>query len=171
MAKLFGALLIILSCTLIGFKKSASLRNRARSLADIINALEVMRSEICTRLTPMPELIERLSREAPREAGRFFSLINGNLGALGRKSFSEIWTCSARNSVSLGLKAEETEAVVALGTYLGRFEAKEQETAINRCISRMEGFLDEARRESRVNGKLYSGLGLAAGLMLTIILI
>jgi stage III sporulation protein AB len=55
--------------------------------------------------------------------------------------------------------------------YLGRFEAKEQEMAINRCINRMEGYLEEARRESKVSGKLYTGLGLASGLMLTIILI
>jgi stage III sporulation protein AB len=87
MAKLIIALLLVATCTLIGYQKSSELRTRVHSLADLINALEVMRSEICTRLTPMPELMRRLSNDSSRETGQFFTLVNSNMGALGQRSF------------------------------------------------------------------------------------
>lgn len=171
MLRLAGILMLICTCTVLGLSKSASLRARAKVVSSSVDALEMMRGEICTRLTPMGELCERLSENGPDEMREMFFLLSRELETLGERSFSEIWEYAVENAAPSHLKREERETLTALGLALGRFDASEQELAINRAIERLEHSLSKAKAEAESGGRLYSGLGLAFGLMLSVILI
>lgn len=171
MLRLLGILLLIGSCTVMGLIKGASLRRRARTLRAAVDALEMLRSEICTRLTPMPELCSRLAAEGPEETRQLFAFALDGLERLGERSFALIWAEAAEKWASGSLQREEKEAIAALGLSLGRFDASEQELAINRGIERLEGRLASAEAEAKTGGRLYGGLGLASGLMLSVMLI
>lgn len=171
MLRLTGMLLLVVSCTALGLGKSAALAARVRALTATVDMLELLRGEICTRLTPMPELAARLGTEGPVEMRQIWFLLARGLGDLGERSFPEIWTDAVRNGAPGSLRAEELDTLCALGLSLGRYSAAEQETAIDRCISRMEQTLADARREAERGKRLYAGLGLASGLMLSVILV
>jgi stage III sporulation protein AB len=171
MLRLAGILLLVASCTALGLGKSAALAARVRGLTATVDALELMRGEICTRLTPMPELAARLGTEGPEEMRQLFFLLARGLGDLGERSFPEIWADAVKEGAPGCLHTEELDTLCALGMSLGRYSAQEQETAIDRCIDRMEQFQQGARSEAERGKRLYAGLGLASGLMLSIILV
>lgn len=171
MLRLAGISMLICTCTVLGLSKSASLRARVKVVSSSVDALEMMRGEICTRLTPMGELCDRLAENGPEEMRGVFYMLGGELETLGERSFSEIWDYAVENGAPSSLKHEERETLKALGLSLGRFDASEQELAINRAIERLEQSLQKAKSEAESGGRLYSGLGLAFGLMLSVILI
>ena len=171
MLRLTGMLLLVVSCTALGFGKSAALAARVRGLSAVVDALALMRGEICTRLTPMPELTARLGTQGPQELRQLFFLLARGLKDLGARPFSEIWEDAVRNGAPACLRGEEADTLCALGLALGRYDVREQEIAIDRCIGRMEQFLASAREEAARGRRLYAGLGLASGLMLSVILI
>ena len=171
MQKAIGIVMVILAPTLMGFSKTLKLRSKARFLADLISALGMLRAEICTRLTPLPDVMEILSKSAPNSCRTFFAGLHKGLGRLGELSFAEVWEDEVRTLRGAVLSEEEYEAVNALGTTLGRYDSQEQKTSIDTMIARISLFTDEARAACEVQGKLWTGLGVAAGIMIAIAIV
>ena len=171
MIKMLGAILVVASCTAMGLGVASQMRHRVRVLSSMILALQMMRGEISLRLTPLPELVGRLSEEAPIEVQGFFKELGGRLDRLGDERFSEIWVKALEKNEELGLGDGELAAMKHLGSTLGRFNREEQEAALNRCISELEDCRSAARNEVDTQGKLFTGLGVAGGITLAIMLV
>lgn len=166
--KIAGAVLIIASFAAYGAIRAAELRYRARLLSALCSALELMRSEITARLTPVPEVAALLSECGPVETRDFFALLRRCLDRLGELEFAEIWLDCAR---SLPLRDEELSALSDLGGSLGRYGAAEQGAAISRCMERLGEYARRAGAEANSGGRLCTGLGLTAGALLAVLLI
>ena len=166
--RIIGAVLIVAAFSLAGSVKGAELRSRARRLAALVSSLELMRGEVVDRLTPVPDIAERLAVSGPEESRAFFQLLSSELERLGELAFSDIWSsCTG----ILGLREAETEALCDLGRSLGRYGAEEQNTAISRCMNLLGTFAERAREEAVSGAKLYGGLGITVGLLLAVMLI
>ncbi len=162
------ALVIIVCSSLCGVGKVLSLKNRTAQLADILTGLELMKSEIGQRQTPMPELAKTLSQSAAGISRELFSNLDMLMPVIDTLGFAEIW----RKSVSvLPLRDEERAALERLGTTLGRYDAQSQCREIDACMTRFETFERAAAAEYRKNGRLYAGLGLTLGFMIAVLAI
>lgn len=168
MTKLIGALLIVAAFSLAGAVVSAELRVRARRIAALCSALELMRGEVVDRLAPVPEIAERLAASGPEESREFFSRLTAEMEDLGKREFSEIWSSSAG---VLRLRQDEHEALCGLGRSLGRYGADEQDAAISRCMALLGAFAKKAEEEAASGTRLYGGLGVTIGLLLAVVLI
>lgn len=167
MLKAAGAFLIVLACTLAGRVRARELHRRARLLAALAAALELLRGEVVSRLAPLPEAAERLAASGPAETRDFFTLLVHRMGELGERPFSEIWDdCVA----ALALRPRENAALRDLGANLGRYGAEAQDAALGRCMALLGSAAAEAEAEAARGGKLSVGLGLTAGLMLAVLL-
>lgn len=155
----------------VGMSGAIKLRHRVRSFSALISALEIMKSEICDRLTPMPELLERLASESDSPADIFFRKCISKMSELGICSFSSIWKSAVHQTPELGLRGMELSVLTDLGSVLGRYDSEEQKSALTYAIRRLEVFLHKAEGEYSTQGKVKAVLGLAAGLMLVIILV
>ncbi|MGI5935463.1 MAG: stage III sporulation protein AB [Oscillospiraceae bacterium] len=171
MTKLIGAMLLVMAGAGMGLVKAGHLHFRVQSLSSILSSLEIMRGEICTRLTPLPEIFSLLAAEAPSPADKFFSAMKTGMSGLGQRSLGEIWGQALKDTPALALKPEEERALHLLGMSLGRFDVSEQKQAIDRCMESMGRFLEKAREDAQTQGRLYTGLGLAFGMMLAVILL
>ena len=72
MIKIIGALFLVGGATVLGLSASANLTARARSIEMFSRALGIMRSEIGERLTPLDELMHKLSEISPSPLDAFF---------------------------------------------------------------------------------------------------
>ena len=169
--KILGALLIVIAGGAMGAYRSEKLKKRAELLRSMTGALVIMRQEICTYLTPMRELAEKLAERSDDGTGVFFSKLSEGLNGLGDRQLGEIWTEAVSNTAELCLTAEETAELCRLGWELGRFAAEQQEQAITACIGRMESFAFEAEKVCAEKGRLCMGLGFISGAMLAVVLI
>ena len=171
MLDLVGAAAVLAACAWLALSLVSAMNRHLRALEALSSALSMMRGEISCRLTPMPELFERLKNEAPEPAAALFSACAEKLPALGDSSLAKIWAEAARGTFSTALEPDELRAVEDVGLCLGRFEAREQAESIARAVEALIGFKERAEAKKRVESRLYPALSIALGLMLVIILI
>lgn len=162
-----GGAMIVTAFALWGSSRSAEERARVRLLSALISALESVRSEVVTYLAPLPEIAERLSREGPAETRPFFAQLSAGFERLGETSFAENWSgCAA----ALELPEEEKRIVADVGRSLGRYGAPEQAAALTRSMAALAEALENAEAEAAAGGRLWTGLGVTAGMLLAILL-
>jgi len=169
--KVIGALMVTAATTSVGLISVKHLKSRVRSLRTLIAALDIMRSEICTRLTPMPELLELLAVQTGEPANIFFTNCLMKQRSMRGRPFAEVWRSALGSTKELELRETELEPLMELGSALGRYDTDRQGEAILAARKRMDGFLQKAESESDRESRTRTMLGIAAGVMIAIILI
>jgi stage III sporulation protein AB len=166
-----GAVLLVAGTTSWGVLGAMKLRNKCRSLAAILWSLGALESEICDRLTPMPELITRLARECEPPARAFYANVAKRLDMLGNIEFSALWRRALGETPELLLNEGEAAVINGLSLVLGRYDAEEQRGAIAYARRRFEDFQRRAETARDTDSRLRAFLGVAAGLFAALILI
>lgn len=164
--KLLGALFLVLACTMYGFNRGLGLYNRQRALAGFIEALRFIEAELTGNARPLPEIFEELSLEAKPELRPFFGYLSEGMQSLGDESVCGLWGRRIMSDRSLALSLVQRQELCRPGLVLGRYASHEQATAIESCITRLEPELERATDSARKGLRLYTGLGISAGLML-----
>jgi stage III sporulation protein AB len=168
---MLGALLIMTATAAWGVMGVMRLRARTRSLQSLSSALGVMKSEICDRLTPMPELLGHMAAEATYPASQLFRSAAEKIPSLGSRSFSSIWSQAVKSTPELLLTPSEALVLTELGQSLGRYDIAEQRSALQYAQRRMEEYARAAELERDKNSKVKAFLGVAAGFFAIILLI
>lgn len=171
MIKLIGAVLIAGGGAVWGMNGVMRLRNRVRSLSAVVSSLDIIRSEICDRMTPMPELLELMSKQSAYPANLMFKNASDHLCELGKCSFAAIWRYSILNTPEMLFTPQEALVMSELGLSLGRYDAAEQRGALVYTQKRMEQYLKKAEAERERDSKLQAFLGIAAGIFAVIMLL
>ncbi|MCL2843067.1 MAG: stage III sporulation protein AB [Oscillospiraceae bacterium] len=171
MLSLIGAVLVIGATATFGLASLWRMGARVRILSALIATLETMKSEICDRMTPVPELVDKLSEEAPPPVDMFFCKLRQAMGEIGIRSFYFLWKAALLASPELELRDPEREALIALGQSLGRYDAAEQRDAFTYTQRRLESYLRHAEEERAKQGKVHAALGITVGVFVVIILL
>lgn len=163
--KAAGALLLIGASLWLGGALVAADRRRGALLDALISSLEILRGEIVTRLTPLPECARLLAESGPEPCRKFYVNLYAALGSLGEREFAAIWDeCLAETE----LAGTARSALSDLGRSLGRYSADEQRAAIDCCLESLRLCSREARERSQKNLQLRFALPLAAALLLAV---
>ena len=171
MVSVIGAILIIGATAAVGLSSVWRMRTRIRVLSGLMAALETMKSEICDRLTPMPELLEQLARESDPPVDRFFHRAVREMAAIGIQSFYFIWKAAVEGSPELELTSNERQTLTDLGRTLGRYDTEEQRDALLYTLRRLERHLRCAEEERVKHGRVHAVLGIAVGVFVVVILL
>lgn len=171
MIKIIGAVLITASAAAVGLGSVYRLRQRVRSLGALASAIDTIKSEVCDRLTPMPELFELMAAEAAYPANLLFRNASGKLSELGEKTFPVLWLEAIRATPELLLTDGEEQVLKDLGVTMGRYQAEEQKSGFLYAQRRLEVFLQAAEAVRDTNSRMQAALGVAAGLFAVIVLI
>lgn len=171
MIKIIGAVLLIAGTAAWGLSGVIRLRNRAKNLSALCYAVGAMRSEICDRLTPTPEVLEMLSGEAQYPANLLFNNASERMMSIGTQPFSVIWRGAVENTPELLLNGGEAEVLCELGLFLGRYNVEEQRSAFDHAERRLEEMTHKAEAVRDTNSRMHAFLGVAAGIFAVVILI
>lgn len=171
MIRLIGAILIAAASAAWGISGVVRLRRHAASLNAVVSSIELLKSEICDRLTQMPEVMELLRKEAPYPAGEFFGRVGRGLSKLGEESLASVWQGAVSSTPELLLTPQESLTLAELGYSLGKYSAAEQRGAMIYAQKRMEAFAKKAEAERDRDSKVQAFLGLASGILVIIVLL
>ena len=171
MFRLIGAILIISATAAWGIGGVIKLRARSSSLRAITQSLDIMRSEICDRLTPVPELFELLAKTSEYPANVLYRNLSAGLEKLGEMQLVDIWVKEVNGTRELLLTAQEKLVLSRLGYSIGRYDLQEQKTAIDHVYSSMKQLTEKADAETVRDSKVRAFTGIAAGIFTVIILI
>ena len=170
MLQIIGAILVTASTTAVGLAAVQRLGARVTLLSGVVHALEYMQTEIYFNLTPLPVILEHLSRTAAEPLRPFFARCFSYMDRLGDSSFSSLWQCAIQESRS-ELTGPEAQLLADMGSMLGRYDAEAQSRAISYARTRVEGLLESAEKEKTRQSRIYGVLGVMCGLAIVIILI
>lgn len=170
MAKLLGALLLMGGGLWWGLGRARELSRRQAALAAWAEALALLEGELAFSLPDMPQLLEKLSREAASPAGEALEAVWLGLDRLGEKSFSQLWRQAVTEHPG-ALAPEELEQLCRLGAQLSGRGWQDQRKAAETVRSSLLAQGERVREELRREGRSYGTLGLALGAFLTILLI
>lgn len=141
-----------------------------RALQALLGALELMERELSFRLTPMPELLERLSRQADPPADGLFAGCREGLSSLGERSLAELWKAGVRQPALL-LEAEELALLDGLGQVLGSYDGEGQLAALAPDLRGAGAGAGGGRSERKRMGRVYQTLAWRPGAFLAILLV
>lgn len=170
MLKWAGAILVVCCSSLLSMSRVLRSRQRVRALNALLDGLCLLRGELRTSAPPLPALFAALSRSAPQPAAELFGAAAEHLGRQ-ELSFSEAWDMALRETESLELLPEERQALLALGSVLGRDSAEAQCIETERTEAKLRLFLELEQKERLKQGKVYAAVGTGAGAMLAILLL
>ncbi len=171
MIKMLGATLLVCGATVIGFLAASELSVRVRVLSGFLMAFSLMRAEIEERLSPINEVLEKISEVAPPPLDAFFKVCAEEKEKKKDVPLSVIWSKNLLKAECLKLKTNEREVLSEAGSILGRFSAAEQTKQIGMLIRRTESFLESAENDKKRLGGVYTKLGFICGMALVIIFI
>ena len=171
MIRMIGAGLVVLAAALAGFGCAASVRAQCAQLEGLCWALAYMKSEISSRLTPLPLLFSSLAQCRQKDIAAFF-------GEAGR-ALSVPPGCTVPVSFKRGFAAAPAlrlggtcvQALYGLAMGLGRFELESQLAAIEACRRTVEQELLIVQAQKRARCRSYETIGVCAGLALAVILL
>ncbi len=169
MIKVVGACLILFGCVFAGVYLSSSLSVRVRVLNSFLQSFDIMKAEICGKLTPLEDVIEYLSRVTSAPLCVFYQNCFDKMKENRDVPFRIIWNKELRRSEFLRLKKYEVDKIVELGNILGRYGAEEQNIAIGHMSRCIESMILSVEKELGQFGKLYLKLGIICGIALVIV--
>lgn len=170
MIKLIGSALVILGTAAWGFSGVHRLRQRASNLSALTSSLELMKSEISDRLTPMPELLNMLSITYRGAVSLFYGRVSHALSE-GETALQKAWRDSLDLTPELLLEEDERSALLELGLSLGKYNAGEQSSAIEYTRRRLSSFAEKAQTRRDSECKMHAFLGVAAGIFAVLLLV
>lgn len=169
--KLIGILFVVISAASIGFRFSLAVRQRCDLLGQLLLALRLLKSELSSHGTPIPEAFGFAAAGTKGSAANYFS-------TAAKQMNQKRWLMPEK---ALELAAEELKELSAddpvkavlrdFASCIGRFELESQLHGIDCAAARLEELRKLSEQEKTLRCKTYRTLGVCAGLALAILLV
>lgn len=169
MIKISGALLVIGAFFYIGQNVAQNLKRRASTLSEFIAGLQIIKSEIVYKGTPLNEIMSMLENSCGVFTKKFFGMVSSKMNSQKQAIFYAAWV---ENLPQLCFLDDDDKKIICeLGNVLGQYNSETQEEAINCAAKRLELKLRAAEDEYEKKGKLYKALGTGFGIVTVLVLI
>lgn len=164
-----GAALIIVGCGGVGFGMALNYKREEAALNHLIKALEYMRCELEYRITPLPELCQKV---AAFTSGSIRLLFRNLMQELNAQISPDTLCCmKAALKKTPEMPKKTAAALLELGRSLGQFDLDGQVSEISAVILSCKKELQDMQAERSQRLRSYQTLGLCAGAALAILFI
>ena len=162
--------LCILCAGSLGFLKGQRLRKRIRMLERVVRLLDHMERELEFGREPLPEVFKKLSEKNTGELKAFLEHAAVQMQQ-GKDNIAAVFAENVRTYLSEGdLFAEDLQRLYALGSELGYPDRQLQIHTVAVYRQEIKELLDELKKQYPQSCRLFRTLGMAAGILLAVLL-
>lgn len=167
--RLLGAVMIVVSCGIIGYLSAIRYKQTILTLQQLMNALNIMECELLYRLMPLPELLLKVSQTN-----------TGLIGMVCKQLIQELESQISPNvSRCMGVTLEKikglpdctAELLKELGQSLGKYHLEGQLLGIAAVRKKCQGKIEAMEKDQDGRLRRYQMFGLCAGAVIVILLI
>ena len=169
--KIFGILFVILSSLSVGLRYSHIVQQRCTTIGQIILALRLLKSELSTHGTPLPEAFGLLAAATSGSTAAYFSSAAKEMNRNRWISPKESLRTAEIHLKEFGPKDPSILILRDLSSGIGKFDMDSQLNSLENAITRFEILHRSAEQERSVHCRTYRMLGLCTGIALAILLI
>lgn len=169
MFRIMGCVLIFISCSSLGFLKASSYKARTLELESILEMIKLLDMEITYRRDSLAKAFEKVSYMK----GCWFSeVLKACSAMMGTNTMEQSWQLALEENMDkCPLKEKDIEVLRDFSMGLGKSDIKGQKNYLEPAMLRIEASLAEARAQEQSQSRMYRGLGIAAGVVIAVILI
>ncbi len=169
MIRAVGSALIVMACAGLGFQIAKAYRDRPKQLAELANAIRMLRAEIEFSLTPLPHALARVGGRTSKTVETMFENAAQNLtrGDTVPDAFAK---AAERAKVRTALRKDDFDALMEFASSLGSSDLAHQSQHLDASLARLASLEKEARDLQRKNERMWQYLGILTGLLLVIVL-
>ena len=169
MAKLLGAVLLVLGGGLLGIGLTEYAGHRIRALNEVSAGLLLLEQELELGGLSLGAVLNRLAAETGGAARSLFSACEAELRKSDRDRFPLLWERAVSACPELG--EEGIRLLLPLGSSLGRCGGEEQARAVELVRNRLEELCRRTEACQPVRNRLCRTLGLSGGAFAAILLL
>jgi stage III sporulation protein AB len=170
--KITGSIIVVLSCSFIGFVLSQDLKKRPGQLRELQGLLQMFENQITYLSDIIVEAFERISRAGRCEMCVFFSRTAEILKKDGSCGAPGAWERAVRECIrATSLSKEDEEILHAFGRSLGNTDLEGQVKNIRLTLSQLKAQEEKAEENRDRNERMYKSLGLLGGAAIVILLL
>lgn len=171
-----GLILILVSCSGLGFQAAGMLHRRIRECQAIEQSFRRLMGEIRYGQLPMAEALRQAAGQgqsggSPSAFAAFFLRTASRLERRDHGTFRQIWQEELDGYLQGSVLREEGALLQGLGEQFGSLDLEEQCLALERFLQEWTRQIAELQEQEKRKGHLYRSLGICAGLFLVLILI
>lgn len=170
--KCLGAALVVISGCGLGLQLAGQWRGRLALLEQLRKMIHLLKGEIVYANSTLEEALCRVGSRTDGGLGKMFSSAGEEISRQTGESLKAIWE---RQVESLGkdclLAKEDRKALAELGANLGFLDTDMQERVLLLYLEKLDGEIGGLRGQVREKCRLYTGLGIMAGLFLAVVLV
>ena len=161
--KIIGLLCLIVTGTLVGMMKSAEFGGRVKQLEAVLSMIQDIATQIRYRALPLTDLIRQISVQKDLECLPFLKQCAKNCEE--GMAFPDAWEQSVgKQGKKSYLKEKDLSILYAFGSGLGTTDVEGQLANCHLHGKLVEESLKQARADRDGMGRLYSTLGILAGI-------
>ncbi|CAM2809793.1 stage III sporulation protein SpoIIIAB [Paenibacillus sediminis] len=171
MLKFIGAALILLAGTSAGMLKAQQFAGRPKQIRDLILALKRLGTEISYGFTPLPDALNRISKQMKEPLHTLFlqasQLMNHPSQMTAQDCIHEAIRSNWHNTA---MKSAERDVLYQLGYNLGVSDRQDQMNYISLAIQQLQSEEVSARDDQARYEKMCKSLGLLSGALVVILI-
>lgn len=169
--RIIGALLVIISCSGLGFFMAAQWNEHLRTVEKLRKMIFLLKGEIVYANSPLTEAFERTGRKAGGEIGVLFESVSERLSGQQGDTFYTVWQEEIdKLPREVCLSKEDKQNLKGLGEHLGYLDMDMQERNILLYLEQLDLTIGYLRKHKQEKSRLYTSLGIMGGLFLTIVM-
>ena len=159
MLKIAGAVLVIFSCSALGYSKSIHMTRRLQQLREIEKMVFLILGEITYRREALPEALGTVAYRLPEPLAGFLKEVSEAAGQYQGACFQEIFREKAKTYLSgTALCPKDLEEFLQLGAYLGYLDITMQKNTITLYLEQLKREMENLQREMPAKQKLYRSM-------------
>ncbi|HJV44440.1 MAG TPA: stage III sporulation protein SpoIIIAB [Bacillota bacterium] len=171
MLKLIGALIVLVSGTLVGFQAAKMYSMRPKEIRRLIVGLQLLETEICYGATPLSIALKHISVRIGDRVGEIFLHAGQFLQEYDGLPTADCWEMALEKTwKNTMLKPPEKEILIHLGRVLGKSDRQDQQKHIRLAVMNLTSEEEEARSEQQKYEKMCKSLGFLGGLLAVILI-
>ena len=164
--KLIGSILILASCTGIGFSKSNDMQAHLNELEELKKIFYLLKSELQYTRAPFAEVFEKIGQKTREPFQSWLLDLCTSLNEKRSGMFWDMWCSSIEENLKGSrLKEDELKELKNIGKNMEYMES------LDLFIEQMEYGIKNTRESYRTKRKLCQSLGIMGGIFLVILLL
>ncbi|KMK76987.1 stage III sporulation protein SpoIIIAB [Alkalihalobacillus pseudalcaliphilus] len=171
MVKLLGAVLILITTTIIGFEYAKRLSDRPRQIRQLMTAMQSLEAEMLYGLTPLAQASSNIAAQLSKPIAGLFDRFAHRLLEK-EESAAQAWSESVQETWSQTAMLEsEKEIMTQFGATIGQQDHDQQKKQIQLVLTHLKREEWEAREKQLKYEKMLKSLGFLSGLLIVIVFI
>ena len=172
MLKAAGAGLLLLGAWGFAYSICREQKKQLLLLKDIREMYRLMQNEISYTALPLPEIFASVSEKLKEPFDELLLTISREMDREKGEDFSKVWKGEmGKKLTGISMKGPCLELLLHFPDCIGMNESEGQAKAMDRYIEELDRMIRETEEEEKSKNKVIMSLGIAAGLLMVIILL